>query len=110
VLARDADRQVIRIMDELYLKAPSLGSRPLVPLLERDHGILINRMRLQRLRRAMGRIVAESWSRVTPSKIMLGLLLCSHLAAAPSSVPPLSWRVILAWSRHLRRGWRKTSL
>ena len=45
VLARDADRQVIRIMDELYLKDPSLGSRPLVTLLERDHGILINRMR-----------------------------------------------------------------
>ena len=54
VLARDADRQVIRIMDELYLKAPSLGSRPLVTLLERDHGILINRKRVQRLRRAMG--------------------------------------------------------
>jgi putative transposase len=51
---READRQVIRIMDELYLKAPSLGSRPLVTLLERDHGILINRKRVQRLRRAMG--------------------------------------------------------
>jgi putative transposase len=51
---REVDRQAIRIMDELYLKAPSLGSRPLVTLLERDHGILINRMRVQRLRRAMG--------------------------------------------------------
>ena len=51
---RGADRRVMRIMDELYLKAPSLGSRPLVTLLERDHGILINRKRVQRLRRAMG--------------------------------------------------------
>jgi putative transposase len=51
---REEDRQVIRIMDELYLKAPSLGSRPLVTLLERDHEILINRKRVQRLRRAMG--------------------------------------------------------
>ena len=41
-------------MDELYLKAPSLGSRPLVTLLERDHGILMNLKRVQRLRRAMG--------------------------------------------------------
>lgn len=51
---REEDRQVIRIMDELYLKAPSLGSRPLVTLLERDHEIQINRKRVQRLRRAMG--------------------------------------------------------
>jgi putative transposase len=53
-LARDADRQVIRIIDELYLKAPSLGSRPLVTLLERDHENQINRKRVQRLGRAMG--------------------------------------------------------
>ena len=28
----EADRSVIRIMDEFYLEAPSLGSRPLVTL------------------------------------------------------------------------------
>ena len=50
----EGDAQVMRIMDELYLKAPSLGSRPLVTLLERDHGILMNRKRVQRLRRVMG--------------------------------------------------------
>ena len=44
----------LNLMDELYLRAPSLGSRSLVTLLERDHGILINRKRVQRLRRAMG--------------------------------------------------------
>ena len=38
VPASDADHKVIRIMDDLYLEAPSLGSRPLVTLLERDHG------------------------------------------------------------------------
>lgn len=51
---READRRVMRLMDELYLKDPSLGSRPLVTLLEREHGILINRKRVQRLRQAMG--------------------------------------------------------
>ena len=54
VPASEGDAQVIRIMDELYLKAPSPGSRPLVTLLERDHGILMNRKRVQRLRRVMG--------------------------------------------------------
>ena len=49
----EGDAQVMRIMDELYLKAPSLGSRPLVTLLEREHGIMMNRKRVQRLRRAM---------------------------------------------------------
>ena len=51
---REEDRRVMRILDELHLKDPCLGSRPLVTLLERDHGILINRKRLRRLRRAMG--------------------------------------------------------
>ena len=51
---READRRVMRLMDELYLKDPSLGSRPLVTLLEREHGILINRKRVRRLRQAMG--------------------------------------------------------
>ena len=51
---READRQVMRLMDGLYLKAPSLGSRPRVTLLEREHGILINRKRVRRLREAMG--------------------------------------------------------
>ena len=48
----DTDRQVIRLMDKLYLKGSSHGSRPLVTLLERDHGILVNRKRVQRPLRA----------------------------------------------------------
>lgn len=43
-----------RILDELYLRDPCLGSRRLVTVLERDHGLVINRKRLQRLRREMG--------------------------------------------------------
>ena len=52
-MRRTADCGVIRIVVDPYLKALSLGSRPLVTLLERDHGIQINRKRVQRLCRAM---------------------------------------------------------
>jgi len=48
------DQRIKRIMDELYLVDPCLGSRRLVTVLERDYGILINRKRVQRLRREMG--------------------------------------------------------
>ncbi len=51
---READRRVMRLMDGLYPKAQYPGSRPLVTLLERDHGILINRKRVLRLWQAMG--------------------------------------------------------
>jgi putative transposase len=43
-----------RLLDELYLRDPCLGSRRLVTVLERDHGLVVNRKRLQRLRREMG--------------------------------------------------------
>jgi putative transposase len=46
--------RIKRKLDELYLRDPCLGSRRLVTVLERDHGIEINRKRLQRLRREMG--------------------------------------------------------
>ena len=46
--------RVKRLVDELYLLDPCLGSRRLVTVLERDHGLLVNRKRLQRLRREMG--------------------------------------------------------
>jgi putative transposase len=48
------DRRVMRLLDELYLKDPCLGTRRLVKVLERDHGLKANRKRLQRLRRQMG--------------------------------------------------------
>jgi putative transposase len=37
-----------------YMLDPSVGSRRLVTVLERDHGLAINRKRLQRLKREMG--------------------------------------------------------
>ncbi len=43
-----------RILDETYMIDPSVGSRRLVSVLERDHGLVINRKRLQRLKREMG--------------------------------------------------------
>jgi putative transposase len=43
-----------RTLDELYLRDPCLGTRRLVSVLQRDHGITVNRKRLQRVRRAMG--------------------------------------------------------
>ena len=50
----EEDRRIMRIMDEIYLKDPCLGTRRIVTLLERDHGLKVNRKRLQRLRRKMG--------------------------------------------------------
>jgi putative transposase len=44
----------MRLMDEIYLVDPCIGTRRLVEILERDHGQRVNRKRLQRLRRKMG--------------------------------------------------------
>lgn len=49
-----AELELRRVLDELYLKDPCLGSRRLVSVLKRDYGISINRKALQRVRRAMG--------------------------------------------------------
>lgn len=46
--------RIKRLLDELYLIDPCLGSRRLTTILERDHGLKVNRKRLQRLRREMG--------------------------------------------------------
>ena len=47
------DLKIIRLMDEIYLEDPCLGTRRLPTVLERDHGLRVNRKRLQRLRREM---------------------------------------------------------
>jgi putative transposase len=44
------DLRTKRLLDEIYLKDPCLGSRRLVTVLERDHELNINRKHLQRLR------------------------------------------------------------
>ncbi len=47
------DLRIMRLMDEIYLIDPCIGTRRLVKLLRRDHGLSVNRKRLQRLRRKM---------------------------------------------------------
>ena len=48
------DLRIKRLLDEIYLSDPCLGSRRLVTVLGRDHSVEINRKRLQRLRREIG--------------------------------------------------------
>lgn len=55
------DRRLMRVMDEIYMENPCMGSRRLATVLERDHGIKANRKRIQRLRRKMG--IETIWCR-----------------------------------------------
>lgn len=55
------DVRLMRILDEIYLRDPCLGTRRLAPLLERDYGIKANRKRVRRLRQIMG--VETIWCR-----------------------------------------------
>jgi putative transposase len=48
------DLRAKRVLDETYLSDPCLGSRRLVTILERDHGLALNRKHVQRLRRELG--------------------------------------------------------
>lgn len=48
------DLRIKRLLDEIYMIDPCLGSRKLVTILERDHVIKVNRKRLQRLRQEIG--------------------------------------------------------
>lgn len=48
------DLALKRLLDEIYLADPCLGSRRLVAVLERDYDRKVNRKRLCRLRREMG--------------------------------------------------------
>jgi putative transposase len=50
----EEDLRIKRILDEIYLIDPCLGSRRLVTVLDRDHDIAVNRKKVQRLRREMG--------------------------------------------------------
>jgi len=54
VKEKSEDLQIKRTLDEIYMKDPCLGSRRLRTILKRDHDILVNRKRLQRLRREIG--------------------------------------------------------
>jgi putative transposase len=48
------DLVIMRVLDELYLLDPCMGQRKLVVVLARDHGLVVNRKRLRRLRELMG--------------------------------------------------------
>ena len=50
----EEDREIKRLLDEIYLKDPTLGSRRLVTVLKRDYGRKVNRKRVRRLRGEMG--------------------------------------------------------
>ena len=54
VVESEEDLRIKRLLDEIYLKDPCLGSRRIVTVLERDHGEKINHKRVARLRREMG--------------------------------------------------------
>lgn len=47
------DLRLMRLMDEIHLIDPCVGTPRLVDLLERDHGLSVHRKRLKRLRRKM---------------------------------------------------------
>lgn len=51
---KSEDIVIKRIMDELYLIDPCLGTRKIVTLLKTEYDITANRKRIQRLRREMG--------------------------------------------------------
>ncbi len=48
------DIRIKRLLDEIYMKDPCLGSRRLVTVLERDYDMKVDRKRVARLRREMG--------------------------------------------------------
>jgi putative transposase len=48
------DIRIKRLLDEIYMIDPCLGSRKLVTILARDYGIKVNRKRLRRLRKEIG--------------------------------------------------------
>jgi putative transposase len=54
VSERPEEAGLRRKLDELYLCDPCLGSRRLAAVLARDCGLVVNRKRLQRVRREMG--------------------------------------------------------
>lgn len=54
VAESDENLFIKKLLDEYYMKDPCLGSRRLKTLLKRENGLVVNRKRIQRLRREMG--------------------------------------------------------
>jgi putative transposase len=58
---RQEDLRIMRLLDEIYMKDPCLGSRRLGTVMERDHGVKACRKRIARLRGKMG--IETIWCR-----------------------------------------------
>jgi len=57
----ESDRRIIRVLDEIYMIDPCMGSRRLPMKLWDDYGIKTSRKQVQRLRRKMG--IETIWCR-----------------------------------------------
>jgi putative transposase len=57
----ESDRRIVRVLDEIYMIDPCMGSRRLVVKLREDYGIETNRKHVQRLRQKMG--IETIWCR-----------------------------------------------
>lgn len=55
------DTRIVRMLGGIYTMDPIVGSRQLMTVLDRDHGIKVNRKRLQKLRRKIG--IETIWCR-----------------------------------------------
>ena len=114
------DQRLRHLLDEIYLKDPCLGSRRLVTVLERDHGMVVNRKRLQRVRREMGQEAIWCRPRTTiPDKghrkypyLLRGLRIdqpdqvwCTDITYVPMPVGHAYLCAVMDW--HTRRvlGW-----
>jgi putative transposase len=51
---KDENLRLMRLMDEEHLRRPARGSRQMMDFLADDHGMVVNRKRVQRLMRKMG--------------------------------------------------------
>lgn len=118
----EEDRELMRLMDEIYLIDPCIGTRRLVKVLERDHGRKVNRKRLRRLRREMG--LETIWCRPrntsAPDKAhrkypyLLGSLevkrpdqaWCADITYVPMSRGHAYLCVVMDWYSRKVLGWR----
>jgi putative transposase len=65
VAESEDDIRIKRMLDEIYMIDPCLGTRRLITVLERDHGITVGRKRLTRLRREIGHVTIWCQPRTT---------------------------------------------
>jgi len=121
VIESPEDLTLMRLMDEIYLIDPCIGTRRLVTLLERDHGRIANRKRLQRLRRKMG--METIWCRPRTSVanrvhrkypyLLNGLTItrpnqvwCADITYVPMPYGPGYLCVVMDWYSRKVLGWK----